>query len=136
MKLTFCAIAALLPAMAAAQPTAEDTGQAVYRAYLYGRHAAVLKLETDCWKGPAARAEAGARECVRTVVAGGLLDLQLQRRDRRGPMPAFAPDAQRERIHAALKAAGHDEAAAERVMGAAAGDVEGLLAGLMQAGLR
>lgn len=135
MRRAFYLLLALLPTMAqAVDLTPEDIGQAVAKVYFHGGHAALLQLERDCWKAPAAKSQPGV--CVRMVVAGGLIDTAMQRNERRGAMPAFTPQAQRARVFAAGKKLGHNEAAMQAVMEQAVGDVPGLLAGLMQAGMR
>jgi hypothetical protein len=115
----------------------QDIGSAVYRSYLQGRHAEVLRQERTCW-----RAAVGAKDlvragvCVRWVVASGVMDAAMARRERRSPLPDFAPDAQRTRVLAQFRALGLDEAAAQPHFEAAVSDLPALMSGLMEAGMR
>lgn len=91
-------IAAL--ALLAALPVAAEPSDAAARAvaaYKAGRGEAVLRLEKACWR-EATRATVGS--CVQLLLAGGVIDAARQRTERRGPVPAFAPDAQRARFFA------------------------------------
>lgn len=88
------ALAVALPALASPPADAATRAAAAYKA---GRGEAVLRLETACWRGASRDTVAS---CAHLLLAGGVIDAARQRAERRGPIPAFAPDVQRQRFFA------------------------------------
>lgn len=130
----------VVSSFAQAQPVsieeATEISTLVYRAYQKGKHAAVLSLERNCWDQPEARREPGAGVCARMMVAAGVMDLALQRTERRGGMPGFDVRSQINRMEVALKTAGHDRETSARIAVGAFKDQDQLTAGLLLAGMR
>jgi hypothetical protein len=138
-----CAAAALL--MTAAPPAlaqtslARETAVDMAQVYRTQRAAGLVDAEERCWTEARQSAKAPqhqALQCVRVLLAGGIIDQAMQISERRGPTPALTGQLQRQRFLARTAAMGLDEPTANRIMALGVREIPLIIEGLDQAGIR
>lgn len=143
IALSFLLVAALAAPLALAQPAqspaARETAIELVQVYRLHRAAGLVDAEERCWREARTggkNPQLQALQCVRVLIAGGLIDQAMQISEARGPTPALTGPVQRQRFLERTAAMGLDTQAANRIMQLGVQELPSLIEGLAEAGVR
>lgn len=141
--LPLLAALALAAPPALAQPAqsqqARETAIEMAQVYRLNRAAGLVDAEERCWAEARTSAKDRPRQalqCVRVLIASGVIDQAMQISEGRGPTPALTGPNQRARFLERTAAMGMDTAAANRVMQLGVQELPSIINGLAEAGIR
>jgi hypothetical protein len=122
-----------------ASPLARETAIEMVQVYRLQRAAGLVDAEERCWteaRQSAKNQQLQALQCVRVLIASGVIDQAMQISEGRGPTPALTGPNQRARFLARTAAMGMDTAAADRIMRLGVQELPAIINGLAESGVR